>query len=1241
MVCEYELVDRTLRVDCLGCVYGASLEDFEVCMAKTVDKLLEVRGVEKVALAQVRVAEYGLQEVQSLAEIASAYYRILNVDKLLSISKLCLPGFEHLYAARLTELQFLVAEVLRKDPVGAWIRLQSLIERTKRAAQQALPERASHLHYLQRCLLPMQQILEKCTLIQRALPLLERYRPGDRSIYRELFHPVIRPNFMFTRFMLIPPKHGQCLESYKVNGIGVEIWKVPGKATLVYHLTPPEFVLDEARSTLLDDAKRQLATHKPAETELLEPERIRELFLGIGKSLIAELARSMGMELSSREISELAQILVRYTAGFGVLELLLADERVQDIYINPPVGSTPIYVYHSDYEECETNLIPTQEDADAWATRFRLYSGRPLDEANPVLDTELLVPGGRARVCAITRTLSPYGLGFAFRRHRAKPWTFPLFMRVKFFDPLFAGLLSFLIDGGRAMLIAGGRSSGKSSLLGSVMTEILPKFRIVVSEDSVTGNARIIVQRGGKFVKTTVGTLVDELMRKHKSLLKEGREVLTDKKIKECIKVFAINKRGKLVLRKVTHFIRHKVNKDVYEVRTSSGRRIRVTGDHSLFKGKGSVLQPVKVKELKLGDRIAVPRILHLNSLPVAKLNLLEHLEKLRGFYLKGSSLEQLFHEHWKRIQAIGKGLGYSNSAIAYWRRNQILPINVATKLDNFWPNESELRICAQRGHSLPATIPLTPEFLTVVGLWLADGRYDKGAVIFSIAEPETREVVTKAAKSLGLRCHSDGYSARIYSACLHKVFKDILQLRHSKSKKIPEWVFNLSREQMARVLRGLFSSNACIAKNEISISIPTSMLYDLQTLLLNWGIILRRTKRRVGMLKTSISTSSLKAFGHIGFLQRWKNERLRELCGKFLTHDITNAIPSQEIKIELKPCVDFSHCNCATDYWHGLQKTIFKFPFSCESSDSLPQSDILWDEVIGIRKVKHEGYVYDLSVPGCENFVCENILAHNTLELPVPELRKLGYNITRLKTRSVITRVETEMAPEEALRTALRLGESVLILGEVRSWEAKALFEAMRIGALANVVAGTIHGESPYAVYDRVVHDLGVPPASFKAIDVIITCLLLRSPDGLRRFRRVVELTEIRKRWREDPMAEGAFVTLMEYSAKEDRLKPTDVLLEGESEVLDAIARRVREWRGRWDAIWDNILLRAKVKDSMLKLATELNRPEVLEAPWVVSSNQAFHLICEQVLQEVGSLDSKLIYQRWLDWFRQELKET
>ncbi len=734
MVCEYDFSDGIMRVKCTGCIYGANIEDNEACMAKTIDKLIERRDVEKIILSGVRDTEYDYDQVKILADVANAYSKIME-QEFLRMDKVCICGK---HEKRLGELQFLVFQILRKDPIGAYVKLDFMIFQARRHAEGKCSE--VYIDTLEK----MKAILENMAIITLAKPYLKKFRFGDRSIYREIFHPTIKPAFMHTRFITSIPKDSKLIEKYYVAGNTVEIYRVPGKTRYLYVTLPEEAILGEDKAVILDAARKYLAEHKPREAELTEPEKAREIFMRIGSDLVRSIAKEMEVPLTLKEINELAAILTRYTVGFGVLELLLADEKIQDIFINSPVGLTPIYIYHSDFEECETNLIPTKDDAEAWATRFRLYSGRPLDEANPVLDTEMTVPGGRARVCAITRTLSPEGLAYAFRRHRERPWTFPLYINVKMFDPLYAGLMSFIVDGGRAILIAGGRGSGKTSLLGSLMLEIMRKTRICVVED---------------------------------------------------------------------------------------------------------------------------------------------------------------------------------------------------------------------------------------------------------------------------------------------------------------------------------------------------------------------------------------------------------------------------------------------------------------------------------------------------------------TLELPVVYMRQLGYNIERMKSRSVITRVEIEVSPEEALRTALRLGDSSLIVGEVRSKESIALFEAMRIGALANVVAGTIHGESCYGVYDRVVHDLGVPPTSFKALDLITICNLLRSPDGLHRFRRVTELTEVRKKWKSDPMDEGGFVPLMQYSAKEDRLKPTDVLLDGESEILNEIAKRVREWHGAWDLVWDNILLRGKIKQAQVEFAKKLKRPEILEADWVCESNEMFHIICDEVRAEVGALDSKMIYEKWLSWYKEKLK--
>ncbi|WP_269848979.1 ATPase, T2SS/T4P/T4SS family [Methanosarcina horonobensis] len=112
-----------------------------------------------------------------------------------------------------------------------------------------------------------------------------------------------------------------------------------------------------------------------------------------------------------------------------------------------------------------------------------------------------------------------------------------------------------------------------------------------------------------------------------------------------------------------------------------------------------------------------------------------------------------------------------------------------------------------------------------------------------------------------------------------------------------------------------------------------------------------------------------------------------------------------------------------------------------------------------------------------------------DTHELPTEELQELGWKVQGMSSQSSVLKSGAEMSPETALRAALRLGSSSLVLGEVRGPEVKVLYEAMQVGNAGNSVIGTIHGSSVENVYERVVHTLGVPPASFKATDAVIIC--------------------------------------------------------------------------------------------------------------------------------------------------------
>ena len=53
------------------------------------------------------------------------------------------------------------------------------------------------------------------------------------------------------------------------------------------------------------------------------------------------------MKLTHDELDQLARILVRYTIGFGLIEILLSDEKIQDLVVNAPLGVTPISIIHA------------------------------------------------------------------------------------------------------------------------------------------------------------------------------------------------------------------------------------------------------------------------------------------------------------------------------------------------------------------------------------------------------------------------------------------------------------------------------------------------------------------------------------------------------------------------------------------------------------------------------------------------------------------------------------------------------------------------------------------------------------------------------------------------------------------------------------------------------------------------------------------------------------------------------
>src|SRR3989344_6104803 len=285
---------------------------------------------------------------------------------------------------------------------------------------------------------------------------------------------------------------------------------------------------------------------------------------------------------------------------------------------------------------------------------------------------------------------------------------------------------------------------------------------------------------------------------------------------------------------------------------------------------------------------------------------------------------------------------------------------------------------------------------------------------------------------------HSDTFSLLLNSTTFREAMREIFDLRgNAYTKRIPGWIFNLSNEQISYVLKGIFSGDGCVSDKEIVIPLASlNLLKDIQTLLLNFGIIFR-----IGTIrKDKTYNASISALKHwqlfkekIGILPNYKKKSLEILCQKISFHDTSDVIPLlKDDKILMNNLFTKFNANDYINRDNNMGRNKLNSLLLENNEDTallnnlriLSCSDIYWDEIKSIEIIENfNDYVYDLSVPENESFICNNIIAHNTLELPTEALRKLGYNIQAMKVRSALTKGGAELSADEGIRTALRMG--------------------------------------------------------------------------------------------------------------------------------------------------------------------------------------------------------------------------
>lgn len=419
-------------------------------------------------------------------------------------------------------------------------------------------------------------------------------------------------------------------------------------------------------------------------------------------------------------------------------------------------------------------------------------------------------------------------------------------------------------------------------------------------------------------------------------------------------------------LKEVSTVIKHPYKGDAYELSLAYGRKVKVTGDHSVFKrDKNGDPIAVPVRGLKVGDHVAIPGKLPVIEKDIEYINIAEEIfrtsqeSELWDYVIYSRSLRYIINKRKEDIYEILRRCKRYNARRFYnglfcafnkYRRGSFLPLFVIYKLGLKIPTDSEIRIFSGGAHIFtPNKIKLTNDILWLLGFYIAEGcaayKFGKSYYITFSSDDyllkkakailERRfgvhaiyRLADKNKRSPAIFAHS-----KILYFIFNKIFK-VIKISPGETE-IPLWILQLPLPRLKYVLEGFKDGDGTHSGKKINKELcfdtaSKKLALQLSMLLLRFGIVASLGK---------YTTTFKKKYG----------------SKKFPFYRLT--------------ICELSNFNILT--WdRGVKQKLI----------ASRSEDLIWAWIREIKRCKPSSYVYDLSVPGTENFIAGNgVFCHNT----------------------------------------------------------------------------------------------------------------------------------------------------------------------------------------------------------------------------------------------------------------------
>ena len=184
--------------------------------------------------------------------------------------------------------------------------------------------------------------------------------------------------------------------------------------------------------------------------------------------------------LTQYQIEKILYLLRRDFIGFERIDGIKHDINIEDISCDG--YNSPVFVYHSDYEQIISNIYHGEEELDDFVVKMAQRSGKGISKRSPQVDATL--PDGSRSQLTLGREVSDHGTNYTIRQFKDVPFTPIDLINWNTFSLEEMAFLWLCIENHKSLIFAGGTASGKTTSLNAVSLFIPSKAKIVSIEDT-------------------------------------------------------------------------------------------------------------------------------------------------------------------------------------------------------------------------------------------------------------------------------------------------------------------------------------------------------------------------------------------------------------------------------------------------------------------------------------------------------------------------------------------------------------------------------------------------------------------------------------------------------------------------------------------------------------------------------------------------------------------------------------